>query len=87
VDQRFLPRIVEGEVRVLMIYDKPTVVVHKKPAEGQLSATLFSGARCGVERAGGGGQERWGERGLSRPARPQLAAAGGASFAGLPMRR
>lgn len=45
VDQRFLPRIVEGEVRVLMIYDRPTVVVHKKPAEGALSATLFSGAR------------------------------------------
>jgi hypothetical protein len=55
VDQRFLPRIVEGEVRVLMIYDRPTVVVHKKPADGHLSATLFSGARCGRGRRGGGG--------------------------------
>ncbi|GAB4813686.1 hypothetical protein N2152v2_000732 [Parachlorella kessleri] len=45
VDQRFLPRIVEGEVRVLMIYDRPVTIVHKRPAEGQLSATLFSGAR------------------------------------------
>lgn len=52
VDQRFLPRIVEGEVRVLMILDRPVYVVHKKPAEGQLSATLFSGARW--ERAPGG---------------------------------
>lgn len=45
VDQRFLPRIVEGEVRVLMIYDKPVNVVHKKPSEGNFSATLFSGAK------------------------------------------
>lgn len=45
MDQRFLPRIVEGEVRVLMIYNQPVVVVHKVPAEGGLSATLFSGAR------------------------------------------
>ncbi|GBF94655.1 hypothetical protein Rsub_07391 [Raphidocelis subcapitata] len=44
VDQRFLPRIVEGEVRVLMIYDRPVSVVHKRPAEGAMSATLFSGA-------------------------------------------
>lgn len=44
VDQRFLPRIVEGEVRVLMIYDRPVYVVHKRPAEGAYSATLFSGA-------------------------------------------
>lgn len=46
VDQRFLPRIVEGEVRVLMIYDTPVTVVHKKPQDGHMSATLFSGARC-----------------------------------------
>lgn len=45
VDQRFLPRIVEGEVRVLMIYDQPVNVVHKKPSEGNFSATLFSGAK------------------------------------------
>ena len=45
IDQRFLPRIVEGELRVNMIYDKPTEIVHKKPAEGGISATLASGAK------------------------------------------
>jgi Prokaryotic glutathione synthetase, ATP-grasp domain len=45
VDQRFLPRIVEGEVRVMMIRDRPINVVHKRPTNGQLSATLFSGAK------------------------------------------
>eukprot|EP00232_Nephroselmis_pyriformis_P022453 CAMPEP_0182852532 /NCGR_PEP_ID=MMETSP0034_2-20130328/208_1 /TAXON_ID=156128 /ORGANISM="Nephroselmis pyriformis, Strain CCMP717" /LENGTH=473 /DNA_ID=CAMNT_0024983245 /DNA_START=608 /DNA_END=2030 /DNA_ORIENTATION=+ len=44
VDQRFLPRIVEGELRVLMIGAQVINVVHKKPSEGNLSATLFSGA-------------------------------------------
>ncbi len=47
VDMKFLPRIVEGEIRILMINDKPVNVVHKKPAEGAdaFSATLFSGAK------------------------------------------
>ena len=45
IDQRFLPRIVEGEIRVNMIYDTPTELVHKKPAEGGISATLASGAK------------------------------------------
>lgn len=47
VDMTFLPRIVEGEIRLLMLYDKPINVVHKKPAEGgdNFSATLFSGAK------------------------------------------
>jgi len=45
IDQRFLPRIVEGELRVNMIYDTPTEVIHKKPAEGGISATLASGAK------------------------------------------
>ena len=45
IDQRFLPRIVEGELRVNMIYDKPTEIVHKKPADGGISATLASGAK------------------------------------------
>jgi len=44
IDQRFLPRIVEGELRVNMIYDTPTEIIHKKPAEGGISATLASGA-------------------------------------------
>lgn len=47
VDMTFLPRIVEGEIRLLMLYDTPVNVVHKKPAEGgdNFSATLFSGAK------------------------------------------
>jgi len=44
VDCRFLPRISEGEIRVLIINDTPVKVVHKKPQEGAFSATLFSGA-------------------------------------------
>eukprot|EP00276_Gloeochaete_wittrockiana_P001831 CAMPEP_0184671358 /NCGR_PEP_ID=MMETSP0308-20130426/85445_1 /TAXON_ID=38269 /ORGANISM="Gloeochaete witrockiana, Strain SAG 46.84" /LENGTH=353 /DNA_ID=CAMNT_0027118459 /DNA_START=117 /DNA_END=1178 /DNA_ORIENTATION=+ len=47
VDMTFLPRIKEGEMRVLMIYKKPVQVVHKKPASeaDAFSATLFSGAK------------------------------------------
>ena len=44
VDMPFLPRIVEGEVRILFVGETPVFVVHKKPAEGGFSATLFSGA-------------------------------------------
>ena len=44
VDMPFLPRIVEGEVRILFVGETPIFVVHKKPAEGGFSATLFSGA-------------------------------------------
>lgn len=44
VDQRFLPRIVEGEVRCLVVGEELVALVHKKPAEGGLSATLQSGA-------------------------------------------
>jgi len=44
VDQRFLPRIKEGEVRALMIGDNPIELIHKKPACGGISATLKSGA-------------------------------------------
>ena len=46
IDMRFLPRIVEGEIRLLMLRDQPVHVVHKKPAETEdaFSATLFSGA-------------------------------------------
>lgn len=44
VDMPFLPRIVEGEVRILFVGEEPIFVVHKKPAEGGFSATLFSGA-------------------------------------------
>jgi hypothetical protein len=47
VDMRFLPRIKEGEIRILMVGAKPIFVVHKKPAENAdaFSATLFSGAK------------------------------------------
>mmetsp|Transcript_10563 Transcript_10563/g.64944 ORF Transcript_10563/g.64944 Transcript_10563/m.64944 type:complete len:471 (-) Transcript_10563:870-2282(-) len=44
VDQRFLPRIVEGEIRVNMIYDQAIEIVHKKCVEGGISSTLASGA-------------------------------------------
>lgn len=47
VDMRFLPRIKEGEIRILLVGPKPIFVVHKKPAEtaDAFSATLFSGAK------------------------------------------
>ncbi|KAI8470473.1 MAG: hypothetical protein J3K34DRAFT_420622 [Monoraphidium minutum] len=45
LDQPFLPRITEGEVRVFMVRDRAVCVLHKKPAEGSVSATLFSGAK------------------------------------------
>ena len=38
VDQRLLPRIEEGEVRVLMAGDTCQMIVHKKPDGGGLSA-------------------------------------------------
>lgn len=56
VDMRFMPRIVEGEIRILMVGMTPVFVVHKKPAEteGAFSATLFSGAQYTYDRP-----ERW----------------------------
>ncbi|QRQ67165.1 Cj0069 family protein [Corynebacterium tuberculostearicum] len=47
VDMRFMPRLVEGEIRILLVGDEPVFIVHKKPAEGgdNFSATLFSGAK------------------------------------------
>lgn len=47
VDMRFMPRIKEGEIRILMVGDEPIFVVHKKPVESEdaFSATLFSGAQ------------------------------------------
>lgn len=52
VDMRFLPRIKEGEIRILMVGAEPIFVVHKKPAEGKdsFSATLFSGAKYTYDR-------------------------------------
>ena len=47
VDMQFLPRIKEGEIRILLVGAHPIFVVHKKPAESAdaFSATLFSGAK------------------------------------------
>lgn len=46
IDMPYLPRIKEGEIRLLMIKDTPIHVVHKKPLADAdaFSATLFSGA-------------------------------------------
>jgi len=38
VDQRLLPRISEGEVRLLMVRDVLHMIIHKKPTGGGLSA-------------------------------------------------
>jgi glutathione synthase/RimK-type ligase-like ATP-grasp enzyme len=46
---RYLERISEGEIRVLLVTDKAVSVVHKKPQEGEFSATLFSGAQYKYE--------------------------------------
>jgi hypothetical protein len=47
VDMQFLPRIKEGEIRILLVGANPIFVVHKKPADSAdaFSATLFSGAK------------------------------------------
>lgn len=47
VDMRYMPRIVEGEIRILMVADQPIFVVHKKPAQEKdaFSATIASGAQ------------------------------------------
>ncbi len=45
VDMPFLPRIAEGEVRIVMVGKNPIYVVHKKPQAGEFSATLGSGAK------------------------------------------
>ncbi|HEY0980138.1 MAG TPA: Cj0069 family protein [Candidatus Paceibacterota bacterium] len=45
VDMPFLPRIAEGEVRIVLVGKEPIFVVHKKPQEGEFSATLGSGAK------------------------------------------
>jgi len=44
VDQRFCPRIVEGEVRMNMIGDTCTGLIHKKPKAGGISAVGGTGS-------------------------------------------
>jgi hypothetical protein len=54
VDMPFMPRIKEGEIRVLMLRRTPVYVVHKKPAADKdaFSATLFSGAQYTYQEPG-----------------------------------
>ncbi|MFM7592682.1 MAG: Cj0069 family protein, partial [Isosphaeraceae bacterium] len=54
VDMRFLPRIKEGEIRILLVGPLPIFVVHKKPADAAdaFSATLFSGAKYTYDEPG-----------------------------------
>lgn len=51
VDMQFMPRIKEGEIRILLVGATPIFVVHKKPADAEdaFSATLFSGAKYTYE--------------------------------------
>eukprot|EP00933_Yihiella_yeosuensis_P030954 TRINITY_DN244_c0_g1_i2.p1 TRINITY_DN244_c0_g1~~TRINITY_DN244_c0_g1_i2.p1 ORF type:complete len:527 (+),score=162.87 TRINITY_DN244_c0_g1_i2:49-1629(+) len=44
VDQRFCPRIVEGELRLNMIGDVCTGIIHKKPKAGGISAVGGTGS-------------------------------------------
>merc|ERR1712054_212875 len=43
-DQRFCPRIVEGELRYNQIGDGLVGIIHKKPAEGGISAVGGTGS-------------------------------------------
>lgn len=58
LDMPFLERIVEGEIRVLMLRDTVVNIVHKKPAQTKdaFSATLFSGAKYRYDKP-----EKWPE--------------------------
>ena len=58
VDMPFMPRIKEGEIRILLVGNTPIFVVHKKPAEAAdaFSATLFSGAKYRYDKP-----EEWAE--------------------------
>jgi glutathione synthase/RimK-type ligase-like ATP-grasp enzyme len=47
IDVPYLPRIKEGEIRVLLVGKNPIHIIHKKPADAEnaFSATLYSGAK------------------------------------------
>lgn len=45
VDQKFLPRITEGEIRFNLISDQIITIIEKVPKDGGVSATLHSGAK------------------------------------------
>merc|ERR1719502_106516 len=44
VDQRFCPRIVEGELRYNLVGNELVGIIHKKPAEGGISAVSGTGS-------------------------------------------
>ena len=44
INQRYLPRISEGEIRFLCIGANPVSIVEKKPAKGKVSCVLGTGA-------------------------------------------
>jgi len=44
VDQRFCPRIVEGELRYNLVGDQLVGIIHKKPKEGGISAVSGTGS-------------------------------------------
>merc|ERR1711869_75688 len=44
VDQRFCPRIVEGELRYNQVADGLVGIIHKKPKEGGISAVGGTGS-------------------------------------------
>ena len=44
VDQRFCPRIVEGELRYNCVGPKLVGIIHKKPTEGGISAVSGTGS-------------------------------------------
>ena len=44
VDQRFCPRIVEGELRYNMVGDELVGIIHKKPKAGGISAVGGTGS-------------------------------------------
>jgi len=44
VDQRFCPRIVEGELRYNLVCDELVGIIHKKPKEGGISAVGGTGS-------------------------------------------
>lgn len=49
VSCKYLPRISEGEIRVLLVKDRAVAVVHKVPQKGEFSASLLSGAKYEYE--------------------------------------
>jgi hypothetical protein len=44
INQPFLPRIVEGEIRLILLNDKVISILKKVPIKGGISATINSGA-------------------------------------------